>query len=343
MRLFWVLMVLMAAVVDASPAGKNPAQTSLPAGVAATVNGTAIPESVVRAFVADDQKAFAGEDQPNAGKMRKTAIDQMIDRILIEQECKARGILPTDADIRSDEERMIREMSGEKGFSDFLKQGHFSRDQYREYVLKTSAANAALLADMTKSIKATPAEIADYYRLHSKAFQRPEFLAGAQIFFDMRPTFLRDRIKSSSHLNDGPELDRAVTDEITRQQQLADEVRREAMEAGSDFSALARQYSDDATTREKGGSVDIIKKPMPSSGLDAAFSRLQPGEVGPVVKTDRGFYVIKLLGSKPATLQSLDEATPSIQQRLAQPKAAEALNSWLTQARAKAVIVRKDN
>jgi len=335
-------MILMALAANASPAGKKTAPTSLPDGVAATVNGDAIPESVVKAFVADDQKASTGENQANASKMRKTVIDQMIDRILIEQECKARGILPTDANVRSDEEKMIREMSGEKAFSDFLKQSHFSRDQYRDYVLKTSAANAALLADMTKTITATPEEIADYYRLHSKAFQQPERLIGAQIFFDTRPTFLRDRIKSRQ-LHDGPEVDRAVADEITRQQKVAEEVRRKAMEAGTDFAALARQYSDDAATREKGGTVDIIKRTMPSSALDSAFSRLQPGEVGPVVKTERGLYVIKLIARKPAALLTLEEATPSIQQRLAQPKASEALNSWLTQARAKAVIVRKDD
>ncbi len=336
-------MVLMALTTNASPAGKKTVSPSLPAGVAATVNGSAIPESVVKAFVADDEKASAGENPANASKTRKTAIDQMIDRILIEQECKARGILPTDADVRSDEERMIREMSGEKAFNDFLKQSHFSRDQYREYVLKTSAANAALLADMTKKIAATPAEIADYYRLHAKAFQRPERLTGGQIFFDTRPTFLRDRIKSSRHLDEGPDLDRAVTDESAHQQKLAEEVRGKAMEAGADFAALARQYSDDAPTREKGGSVEMIKKAAPSSALEAAFARLQPGEVGPVVKTDRGFYVIKLLERKAASLETLEEATPSIQQRLAQPKAAEALNSWLTQARAKAVIVRKND
>ncbi len=333
-------MILMALATNASPAEQKPSATSLPAGVAATVNGSAIPESVVQAFVADQKNSIA-ENRADADKMRKTVVDQMIDRILIEQECKARGILPTDADIRSDEEKMIRGMSGEKGFNDFLKESHFSRDQYREYVLKTSAANAALLADMTKTISATPAEIADYYRLHSKAFQRPERMMGAQIFFDTRLTVLRDRIKSSRHFDDGPELDRAVSDEVTRKQKLAEEVRRKAAEPGTDFAALARQYSDDATTRENGGSVEMIKKPAPSSALEAAFSRLKAGEVGPVVKTDRGLYVIKLFQRNPAALQTLEEATPSIQQRLAQPKAAEALNSWLAQARATAVIVRK--
>jgi hypothetical protein len=144
-------------------------------------------------------------------------------------------------------------MSGEEAFKEFLKQSHFSREQYREYVLKTSAASSALLADMAKKTIPTPADVAEYYRTHSKMLRSPERLSGAQIFFDTRATFLRDQIKSSRHLNDGPELDRAVTDEIAHRQKLAEEVRGKATESGADFAALARKYSDDATTRDKGG------------------------------------------------------------------------------------------
>jgi parvulin-like peptidyl-prolyl isomerase len=342
-----VSATLLLTFLAAAGVGNTKISAALPADVAATVNGDPVPESVVQAFLANEQPtapdAAGSGDRANADKARRTVVDQIIDRILIEQECRARGILPTDAAIRADEEKMIKTMSGEKAFNEFLEQSHFSRKQYREYVLKTAAANNALLVDMEKTAAPTPADVADYYRTHAKLLRTPERLRGAQIFFDTRATFLRDQIKSSRHLHDGPELDRAVADEISRRQKLAEEVRIKAAEPGADFGALARKYSDDQATREKGGSLEFVKKGTTPAILQAAFLRLKPGEIGPVVKTEQGFYVIKLLERKPGAAQTLEEATPEIRHRLVQGKAAEALNLWLTQARAKAVIVRKED
>jgi len=88
-------------------------------------------------------------------------------------------------------------------------------------------------------------------------------------------------------------------DKITRSK---DEAKKRAEEAlakvkkkPDDFKKLAKDYSDDAKTKEKGGELGEVKKD--STDHDAAFidaaRRLKVGKVSDVVETPRGFHIIR--------------------------------------------------
>jgi hypothetical protein len=66
------------------------------------------------------------------------------------------------------------------------------------------------------------------------------------------------------------------------------------LKKGQDFAALAKQYTDEAVGKDRGGALPKISK---SSGFaqpfkDAAF-KLQIGQISDVVETSFGFHVIK--------------------------------------------------
>jgi parvulin-like peptidyl-prolyl isomerase len=64
---------------------------------------------------------------------------------------------------------------------------------------------------------------------------------------------------------------------------------------GEDFAALAREFSDDAATREKGGRLPPIAHGQTVPEFEEVTFSLQPGQVSDVVKTVFGFHVIKRL------------------------------------------------
>ena len=63
---------------------------------------------------------------------------------------------------------------------------------------------------------------------------------------------------------------------------------------GQDFAALAKQYSDDPTSKERGGALPKVGRNVDFGKpyMDAAFAT-KPGELSSVVETDFGFHVIK--------------------------------------------------
>lgn len=71
----------------------------------------------------------------------------------------------------------------------------------------------------------------------------------------------------------------------------ADDVATKAKDG--DFTALVTEFSDDAASKDRQGSVGkFTRAKMTKPFSDAAFS-LAVGQVSPVVETDFGFHVIK--------------------------------------------------
>jgi len=76
-------------------------------------------------------------------------------------------------------------------------------------------------------------------------------------------------------------------------------------QAGEDFAALARQYSEDTTTADQGGYAGTFPRgQMVKEFEDAAFS-MKPGEISGLVRTgDYGFHIIKVFRHDRPTLES---------------------------------------
>jgi parvulin-like peptidyl-prolyl isomerase len=67
------------------------------------------------------------------------------------------------------------------------------------------------------------------------------------------------------------------------------------LQAGEDFSYLAREYSEDISSRESGGDVGFFPRGvMPPEVEEVAF-RLEVGEISEIVETQFGFHIVQVL------------------------------------------------
>ena len=342
-------LLLTNLIVEAAarPTPASASNSQLPADAAALVNGTPIPERIISAFLQNGQEALGIDANTPEGKaklaeLRHHIVEEQIDRFLVAQEVARRRIAPDEKEVDAAENLRLEAVNGsQERYAEFLRKNNFSRDDYRQYVLRSDLSGQAMAAALGKDISISEAEIKEYYEAHKgdPDFQWPERATVAHILLGTRPGVLKEQLKIERKLSDGPELEQAVAAEVARKEKLAHEIHQQALQPDADFGALAAKYSEDFGSRTKGGSLGTAARGM--RPFDEVTFKLKPGEIGPVLKTEFGYHIVKLLDLRPAETRTLGEKANDIRERLFSERQARRMREWLKTARAKAkVIVR---
>jgi hypothetical protein len=111
----------------------------------------------------------------------------------------------------------------------------------------------------------------------------------------------------------------------------------EKAKGGADFATLAREYSKDAETKDKGGLIDVDVARgdyLPVIGkyrdLNAAiFAMKEPGLIPDAVKTDKGWEVVRVDKLTPERQKSFDESGDAIYQRLRSEKTRDIQQAYI--------------
>jgi foldase protein PrsA len=93
---------------------------------------------------------------------------------------------------------------------------------------------------------------------------------------------------------------------------------RSALKGGSSWAAVVKKFSIDPTTKKTGGLLKAVTKGQQDAALNAAAFAAPLNKLGGPVKGQFGYYVFEVTKIKPATQQSLAQATPQIKQTLTQ-------------------------
>jgi peptidyl-prolyl cis-trans isomerase SurA len=64
--------------------------------------------------------------------------------------------------------------------------------------------------------------------------------------------------------------------------------------SGEDFARLAREYSDDPGSRDKGGELGWVRKGELLPEFEDALFAMRPGQISDIVETSFGYHIIKL-------------------------------------------------
>ena len=87
--------------------------------------------------------------------------------------------------------------------------------------------------------------------------------------------------------------------------------------SGTDFAELAKKYSEDPGSKDKGGEYTFPRGQMMKEFEDAAFS-LKTNEISGIVETSYGYHIIKLSEKIPAKKVDYDKVKDGIKDHLVQ-------------------------
>ncbi len=211
-------------------------------------------------------------------------------------------------------------------------------------------SEAALRPELfSAQVKVTPEAIKAFYEANLKKFELPEQLRieylvlsrdklGEQITVtddDIKAWYQShaDRYKQpeerrASHVLIAANKD-APAEQIKAAEAKAADVAGQARKAPGDFAKLAKQYSQDPGSAEKGGDLDWFARGAMVKPFEEAVFSLKEGQVSDVVRSDFGFHVIKLTGVRPERGRALDEVKGEIAAEL---KAQAAAKKYLESA-----------
>ena len=154
--------------------------------------------------------------------------------------------------------------------------------------------------EFEKEVKITEEEIKNYYEQHPDEFKVEEK-------------------RRASHILISVPLD-ATEEQKEKARKKLQEI-KEKLQKEDDFSKLAREYSDDKASAQKGGDLGFFAySDMTPEFSKAVFSMKKTGEISDIVETPYGFHLIKLTGIEPARKKSLKEVKNDIQQILLEQK-----------------------
>jgi peptidyl-prolyl cis-trans isomerase SurA len=105
------------------------------------------------------------------------------------------------------------------------------------------------------------------------------------------------------------------------------------LEAGRDFSEVAREFSDDPDSRESGGELGWYAVGELTPPFSAAVNGLETGQVSSPTKSDFGYHLIKVLDRQEERFLTLEEDWEQLKEMAKRAKVDRQLADWLKQIR----------
>jgi parvulin-like peptidyl-prolyl isomerase len=310
--------------------------------VVAAVNDRTISTKLYEMYLKNGQEALGIDASTDEGKrklelLREGIVSELIDRVLIAQEAERRGLSISPEEMQRAEQRTAMQFGGEKQYDEYLSRNHLSREEYRD-VIRWELYGAKMRDELAKETSVTDDDVKRYYEDHKAdaALQLPERVTASHILIAARPNLVRMQLEREKSLA-GDALERGVREEMDKRRARAEELRRIA-QSGADFAELARESSEDPSSREQGGDLGVFTRDSHPKAFDDAAFALKPGAISRVVQTDFGYHIIKVTAHEMARAKTLEEAAPEIRRQLMGERLGAHLKEWLAGARRSAKV-----
>jgi foldase protein PrsA len=214
----------------------------------------------------------------------ESVLENIINRVLIDQECKRRNISISQAEVLQEVTSIAKKFNlpTDTWYQMLETERGITKEQYHRDIIWPMLALKKLAGD---NLSITEQELQEM--------------------------FIRDY---------GPRVEARVIyfDGNVRQ---AAQIAEQAQASPDEFERLARQWSSDPNTRALGGAVPPIRKYGGAPTIEDAAFKLKPGEVSSLIEIGANkFVILKCEGFTEPIVTNIDEVKVALQQQLTEEK-----------------------
>ncbi len=184
-----------------------------------------------------------------------------------------------------------------------------------------AATEQILLRTYLQSVSQLPADYPDEQTLQQAYkgamgnLQTPALYRVSQIFLAVEPGANEEQVRKK-----------------------AIELARRAQAPNADFAAMARQFSEDRSTAERGGDAGLQPLQHYVPEMRQILSRQRVGSVSDALRSNAGFHILKLVDMQPPRAASLDEVREQLRQALRGQRQQQVANAYLEGLVSKATL-----
>jgi peptidyl-prolyl cis-trans isomerase SurA len=249
-----------------------------------------------------------------------------VDEMLIVQRGKELGFSMSTDQFNSIVENIKKEnkIESDEALQAALKQEGMTMADLRKQLERTSLVQRVQQQEVMSKLQVTDTELKAYYDAHLNEFGTVPQVTLREITIAVTP--------DPQGINVGKDDDAKAK---------AEEVRAKIV-AGEPFPRLAAEYSDSGS-KANGGLVGPLSKTDLSDDLQKAIAGLKDGGVTPVLRTARGYQVVKIEKLQDSTTKPFEDAKSEIADKIANEKRKVEFDKFLDKLRTDAIIDWKND
>ncbi len=250
-----------------------------------------------------------------------------VDEMLIVQRGKELGYRLGDEQFKSvlDNIKKENKMESEEQFQAALKAENMTLADLRRNLERQMIFQRVQQNEVLGKIGVTDEEAKTYYDAHLAEFTTPPTVTLREILVSVP--------------GDGKTLNVAA-DEAA--QAKAEEIRKRVSSGCENFEKLAGEISE-SPSRANAGLIGPLSVTDISPELRKVVEAMKPGAVSEIIRTPRGYQIMKLETITPTQVMSVDQAREQISERVFTDKRRAEFQKYLQKLRAQAIIEWKND
>ena len=323
MRTFLLFPILVCLALFESALAQGPAPEAKEASnlVVARVQGTLITEKEVSEMI--NQLASRPEQSADQTREKKAvyfndALESLIGIALLKEEGKEKNIAIDKSKIDEAYQSVTARFSSADEFNKVLKDQKMTEADLRKQLEENMVYQEIVDQAIKNAPKASDEDIKQFYDSNQEFFKVPDQVRAAHILLS---------VTAKSTAAEKAEIKKKLED-----------IRADIEGAKITFEEAAAKYSQDAGSAKNGGDLGFFTKGQMVKAFEEAAFAAKPGTYAPIVETEFGCHLIKVLETKPAGTASLDDAKNSIRSYLERKAKQDALVKHVEDLKAKAKV-----
>ena len=309
-----VLLGLLASALVFAACGGN----KVPAGAIASIGGATVTQQQFDQILAQAKAQYASQQGappfPKEGtaqydQLKASIVNYLVQNEVIKQQAADMNVTVTQKQLDERVKQVTQQIGGQQKLDALLKKQGVTMEQLKTQ-LEAQMLQDAVRTKVGDNAKVTPEQIQAYYNdpKNKSQFVVPDSIEARHVLVNTKA--------------EAQKVQRLLT----------------ADNSDANWNKVAKQYSIDPGSKDKGGSLGSFPKGRMVPEFEKVAFSIKPGTVSAPVKSQFGYHIIEVTKKTPGSSKTFAEAKPMIEQALKSQLQATAWETWLAAAEKKVDI-----